>query len=101
MVECYACGFEMESWDIEYECPYCGKDDCGRGYIICEGCGTFITPSGDEWVCLYCSNEGVENPLPDYDICPVCGGIIEDDGYCSDCGENEDVNQGWLGENYG
>ena len=97
MADCPNC--EEPAEDVEYDCPYCGEMDYGEGFYICQNCGTLFDWNGDEWECPNCENSGVSR-TPDYDTCPVCGGIIEDDGYCSECGENEDVNQGWIGENY-
>jgi predicted RNA-binding Zn-ribbon protein involved in translation (DUF1610 family) len=101
-MECYSCGYDMDGAAREYECPYCGEDDYGEGFYVCENCGALNTWSGDEWECENCQNRttGMAYTGPDFDICPNCGGMIADDGYCEDCGENEDVNQGWLGENY-
>ena len=98
-MECPECGYEIEESCPEYECPYCGKDDFGEGFYTCENCGALITWNGDLWECWWCDNDGPSSPDSCYDTCPSCGGIIEDDGYCSDCSYNEDVNQGWLGEN--
>ena len=99
MMNCPNCDTVVE--DFQYSCPYCGEDEkSGEGLFICPNCDTIFDWMGDEWVCPNCRNEGIPKREFEYDICPNCGGIIEDDGYCSDCGENEDVNQGWLGENY-
>ena len=95
MAECPNCGEIAE--DIEYYCPRCGEMDYGEGFYICQNCETLFDDWGEEWTCPNCA---VSKGRQDYDTCPICGGIIEDDGYCSDCGENEDVNQGWIGENY-
>ena len=102
-MECYECGCEINEGDRQYDCPFCGEQDWGEGFYECGNCGALITFSGDMWECEHCQNEGITiaPAAPDFDVCPYCGGIIEDDGYCSDCGENEDVNQGWIGENYG
>ena len=101
MIECSFCGEKIDEDDRQYDCPYCGEMDYGEGYWSCPNCGELIDLNGEAWVCEHCQNDGPTAVSVEYDICPSCGGIIADDGYCEDCGENEDVNQGWLGENYG
>ena len=104
MFECWSCGYELDEDDNEFECPFCGEDDYGEGFIRCENCGSLNTIDGDEWECENCANEGIEEEatIVGYSIneCPECGEEMEDDGYCEECGYG-DVNQGWVGEHYG
>ena len=104
MFECWDCGCELEWEEWETECPFCGEENYGNGFIECENCGSLNTESGDEWECEYCSNEGITDNQtgPSYSgyECPECGEEMEDDGYCEECGWG-DVNQGWVGEHYG
>lgn len=104
MFECWNCEYELDDENIEFECPYCGEDDYGEGFIVCENCGSLNTIDGDEWECPYCANEGItENEIRYFssaETCPECGEELEDDGYCDECGWG-DVNQGWVGEHYG
>ena len=104
MIECWNCGYEIEEEEVELECPFCGEDDYGEGFIRCENCDSLNTISGDEWECPYCANEGVEETAQTYyfsgETCPECGEPIDDEDYCEECGWG-DVNQGWVGENYG
>ena len=104
MIECWDCGYDLEEEDTQTECPYCGEEDYGEGFRRCENCGSLNTIDGDEWECPYCANEGIspEETIARYSVneCPECGEEMEDDGYCEECGWG-DVNQGWVGENYG
>ena len=102
MVKCYECGYEFDEDERQYDCPFCGEMDYGEGFYQCENCDTLMDYNGDMWECEHCENEGIEivSSHPQFGTCPNCGGMIADDGYCEDCGENEDVNQGWIGENY-
>ncbi len=100
MFECYECGHQIDEQDVEYECPFCGEDDYGEGFVRCENCETLYTISGDLWECPYCENEGkTDTPNTDYCECPSCGAVIIGD-VCEEC-DWPDVNQGWLGEEYG
>jgi len=94
MFECPNCEYEVDENNLEYECPYCGEYDELYAFVRCENCETLFTESGDYWECENCHNEGISKPKPrfiDYDD--------YDDDYCDD--GIPDVNQGWLGENYG
>lgn len=95
----FECGNEVdEEMDSIDECPLCGEY---FNYICqCPGCGTLYEMSGDIWECPECKNG--ELPLDvgiDFDECPSCGALMIS-GVCDECGW-PDVNQGWLGENYG
>lgn len=100
MFECYECGYELDEDDKEFECPFCGRDDYGEGFITCENCGALNTIEGDVWECPWCENDGPTETIVQTSSCPSCGGDLEDDEYCEECGW-PDVNQGWVGENYG
>ena len=94
MAKCPNCGENIE--DKEYDCPFCGHEDYGEGFFQCLNCDTLFTIDGDEWVCDYCYNEGIEPErrvvfYDDYDD--------EYDEYSED--GIPDVNQGWVGEHYG
>lgn len=102
-MECYECGSEIDEEDIEFECPFCGKDDYGEGYLRCDNCETLYDVNGDMWECPYCHNHGeiMAEKSRRYCECPSCGALMDgDDMHCEECGW-PDVNQGWLGEEYG
>jgi predicted RNA-binding Zn-ribbon protein involved in translation (DUF1610 family) len=100
MVRCYECGCEIDEEGHRYECPYCGEDDFAEGYWECESCGTLMDYNGDMWECENCQNDGITEEPPrrrvyydDDDDCYL------GEEYCED--GIPDVNQGWVGENYG
>ena len=103
MVKCYECGREFDDDDRQHECPFCGEEDMGEGFYFCENCETLMNYSGDMWECEYCENEGKKERHShnhrSVSFCPECGAELDDD-YCDECGW-PDVNQGWLGEEYG
>ena len=99
MYECPQCGYKVDEDDKRLECPYCGEDDWGEGYYECENCGTLFDWQGDLWECPNCENNGDESEEVIFDYCPECGAIMDDE-VCDECGWPE-VNQGWLGEQYG
>ena len=95
MVTCPECGEEIDDDNKEWDCPFCGYEDYGEGFYECYNCGTLFDWKGDLWECVNCNNEGIA-PEPrrryiDYDD--------YDDEYCEE--GIPDVNQGWVGENYG
>lgn len=98
MYECPECGYKADEDDKHFDCPYCGREDYGEGYYECENCGTLFDWAGDLWICPYCENEGETQEI-ERDFCPCCDAELDDD-VCFECGW-PDVNQGWVGENYG
>ena len=99
MIECNLCGYKFEESEAQFECPYCGRDDIGDGYFVCENCENIIDWQGNEWECWYCQNNGETKMREEYCECPNCGALFDGD-VCDECGW-PDVNQGWLGEEYG
>lgn len=91
MVECPECGEYISDEDYELNCLFCGYEDYSGGYYECYNCGTLFDHNGNIWECENCYNEGITPQRPRY--------IDYDDEYCED--GIPDVNQGWVGENYG
>lgn len=108
MIECKMCDWEIDEDDMLNECPYCESEIAEEVYR-CENCGTLVDCEGYGWTCPECFNEEPEEEqemederivfIERHDECPECGALMDDD-YCEECGW-PDVNQGWLGENYG
>jgi len=92
MVQCPECGEEIDEDDTQWDCPFCGYEDCGEGYYECENCGTLFDWQGEIWECENCGNEGITPDESHHDD-------FEDEDYCEDGIPH--VNQGWVGEHYG
>lgn len=101
MFNCNICTEPIDEDDVLYECPYCGKTDEGEGFYICENCETLIDFEGNEWVCVFCENEGIASmESGDMWECPECGALNDESSECcEECGCLADVNSGWVGEN--
>lgn len=96
MIECSFCGEEIDESDFENDCPYCGETNYGNEFYSCPGCGEYVDYSGYEWECEHCQNTGItQRPNIMFDD--------DDDFYGEEYCEDgiPDVNQGWVGENYG
>ena len=107
MIECQMCDCEIDEDDMLSECPYC-ECEIDEEVYWCENCEALVDCEGYEWTCPECFNENPEEEeKEDSEIiftkrrseCPSCGAEIDDE-YCDECGW-PDVNQGWVGENYG
>ncbi|KZX13401.1 hypothetical protein [Methanobrevibacter oralis] len=104
MCECPECGEKTDEENVEFECPFCSKDDMGEGFYTCENCETLFDYKGDLWECEFCHKGSTQTDITnnedeEYLMCPDCGEELEDDSYCFNCGWPN--NQGWIGEHYG
>ena len=72
-------------------CPGCGEPD---HYCDC------FEPKPDLEECPACGGEGEEDG--DGDTCEDCSGLLDDDGFCPDCDEDDDSEDdddsdtGWI-----
>lgn len=96
---CPECEEKTDEDDVNYICPFCGEENLGGGFYICENCGKLFDFQEFLWECEFCHKGSETQEDDEYSTYPSCGEVLDDDEYCCDC--DWPNNQGWIGENYG